>query len=124
MNSRETLALFLPWPPSVNRYWRSVNGRAILSREGRAFRERALIAIRAQQNGGVPLTGRLAVLIDAMPPDRRRRDLDNISKGLLDALTAAGIWQDDSQIDLLTLRRQPCVPDGRIELRICAVETV
>lgn len=34
----ESHVLTLPWPPSVNRYWRAVNGRNILSAEGRAYR--------------------------------------------------------------------------------------
>ena len=28
----------LPWPPSLNRYYRSVNGRVLISREGRQYR--------------------------------------------------------------------------------------
>ena len=31
-------------------------------------------------------------------PDRRRRDIDGPIKPLLDALTAAGVWGDDSQV--------------------------
>jgi crossover junction endodeoxyribonuclease RusA len=32
------------------------------------------------------------------PPDARRRDIDNYNKALFDALTHAGIWEDDSQV--------------------------
>jgi crossover junction endodeoxyribonuclease RusA len=39
------------------------------------------------------------VEIIAAMPDRRRRDLDNIQKAILDALTHAGVWEDDSQVD-------------------------
>lgn len=31
-------------------------------------------------------------------PDRRKRDLDNLFKALLDALTHAGVWKDDSLV--------------------------
>ncbi|NBW22487.1 MAG: RusA family crossover junction endodeoxyribonuclease, partial [Caulobacteraceae bacterium] len=40
--------------------------------------------------------GSVRVVIEAFPPDRRKRDLDNILKSLLDALTHAGVWEDDS----------------------------
>jgi len=52
-------------------------------------------------------------------PDRRRRDLDNLLKSLLDAITHAGIWDDDSQVKHLEIRefgREP--PDGRIFVEI------
>jgi Holliday junction resolvase RusA-like endonuclease len=29
----------LPWPPSVNTNWRTVNGRMIISAKGREYRE-------------------------------------------------------------------------------------
>ena len=56
-----------------------------------------------------PMDGRISVRVDAAPPDRRVRDLDNISKALLDALTHAGVWRDDSQIDDLRIVR--CDPE-------------
>jgi crossover junction endodeoxyribonuclease RusA len=52
--------------------------------------------------------------MDAFPPDRRRRDLDNIQKPVLDALEHAGVYEDDSQIDLLVTCRREVVPGGRI----------
>jgi crossover junction endodeoxyribonuclease RusA len=33
--------------------------------------------------------------------------LDNYMKSLLDALTKIGVWEDDSQIDRLTIARGP-----------------
>jgi len=59
-----------------------------------------------------PHVGRLAVDIYVNPPDKRKRDLDNIPKALLDALTHAGIWEDDSQIDQLTITRGPVIKQG------------
>lgn len=114
------LVLELPWPPSVNMLWRAVPRRGmILSRCGRDYRELALGALAEQTAGQPPLTGRLEVLLEAFPPDRRRRDLSNIPKAVEDAVTKAGtVWVDDEQIDdLRIIRREVCKP-AKVVLRI------
>ncbi len=93
-------AITLPYPPSVNHYWRHYRGRTVISREGRAFREnvRALLspepppppeatpeeataetatgpALGGHGPRKPPAGGRIALAMDAFPPDRRRRDL-------------------------------------------------
>ena len=35
-----------------------------------------------------------------------RSDLDNYAKAMLDAMTSAGIWDDDSQVDKLEISRR------------------
>jgi crossover junction endodeoxyribonuclease RusA len=57
------------------------------------------------------LTGDVAIAILAAPPDKRKRDLDNVLKALLDSLTHCGVWTDDSQVAELVIRRvEPCKP--------------
>jgi len=56
--------------------------------------------------------------MDAFPPDRRRRDLDNLQKSTLDALEHAGLYEDDSQIDLLIARRCEVAPGGKLIVRM------
>lgn len=86
--------LSLPWPPSVNGYWRNSRGRQIISRAGREYRK----AI-ADRFGGTPtITGEVEVHIVLHPPDRRRRDWDNWHKATCDALAHAGVLGDDCQI--------------------------
>ncbi len=97
------IELELPWPPSVNRYWRHVGARTLLSRAGRKYRQ--AVALRVVLAGRPRVEGRLEVVIDAFPPDRRVRDLDNGLKAPLDALTHAGVYADDGQIDDLRIRR-------------------
>ena len=115
-------AIELPYPPSINHYWRHVGYRTLISREGRTFRTRVCALLAAGAGGGLikkpPAGGRVALAMDAFPPDRRRRDLDNIAKPVLDALQHGGLYEDDSQIDLLISRRcEPCF-GGRLAVRI------
>jgi crossover junction endodeoxyribonuclease RusA len=109
-------ALELPYPPSINHYWRRVGPRTLISREGRRFRERVvaiLAALRVE-----PLAGPLAVEVEVFPPDQRRRDLDNVQKALLDALQHGGAYADDSQIVWLALAKREPVAGGKTLVRI------
>jgi len=110
----------LPYPPSVNRYWRHVGARTLISREGRTFRKNVCALLDGGGPRKPPADGRIALAMDAFPPDRRRRDLDNIQKATLDALEHAGVYLDDSQIDLLLTRRRDRVKGGRLE--VCVQE--
>lgn len=98
------IELTLPFPPAVNNITAVVRGRKITSKRGRQYRQEAIARIR-EQFQGAPLSGRLAVKVVLIPPCRRKRDIDNYSKACLDAITAAGVWQDDEQIDQLTIIR-------------------
>jgi len=62
--------------------------------------------------GVIALEGRLAVHITLFPPDRRKRDVDNILKALLDACEHAGCYESDSQIDELHIVRQEVKKGG------------
>lgn len=110
----------LPFPPSVNHYWRMVSMRhgcrMLISREGRAYREAVVSALAAA--GARAQDGRLDVSIVASPPDRRRRDLDNALKSLLDSVGHGGAYHDDSQIDHLEIWRGAVVPNGQVAVRI------
>ena len=100
--------LTLPWPPSVNGYWRhpttgKLAGRHLISEAGRAYREAVGWQVAAASMAA-GLACLVAVDIMAYAPDKRRRDLDNLQKSLLDSLTHAGVWGDDDQVDDLRIR--------------------
>jgi crossover junction endodeoxyribonuclease RusA len=100
----------LPWPPSLNHYWRHISkgpsaGRVLISEEGRAYRTSCLADVLKQRVPRHALSGKLAVVIWANPPDRRRRDLDNLLKSSLDALKHCGLIEDDGDIDDLHVTR-------------------
>jgi crossover junction endodeoxyribonuclease RusA len=113
----------LPYPPTVNTYWRNVNGRTILSAKGRAYRNSTCMIVDAMDGQSIPVSGRLAVDAVAYMPDARTRDLDNIWKPMLDYLTYAGVWRDDSDIDDLRIRRGGIdKANPRVELTISMIE--
>ena len=114
------LALALPWPPSANRLWRSPNsgplrGRHLLSEAGRRYKSNARAILDALNLDPIP--GRVAVDMVAHPPDRRRRDLDNLLKIVLDSLKGAA-FGDDHLIDRLSIERGEVEPGGLIRVRI------
>jgi len=112
--------ILLPYPPSINRYWRNIQvgskGRTLISREGRDYREDVLLLLRGRDQP--ILNGRLSVTMGLHPPDKRRRDLDNTIKVPLDALTHAGVWLDDSQIDEIVIRRLSVVEGGLLKVTL------
>lgn len=91
----------LPWTPSMNHYWRHNNGCHHISKAGLDYRSEVVRIIQ----GATPIKGRAALLVFAFPPDNRRRDLDNLLKGLQDALVHGGLLADDSDIDMLGVYR-------------------
>lgn len=114
------LSIVLPWPPSVNSYWRTVNGRTMISKKGRIYKQASARAVLACQANRF-LAGRLRVRLTAYPPDRRRRDIDNLAKSVLDSMQSAGVYLDDSQIDELVITRAEVEKGGVI---VAEIETI
>ena len=120
----ERLEIKLPWPPSMNHYWRSIVrkpkrpgaklfARAIISEDGRKFQRDVVHHLIHWKRA---FTGRLAVEIELCAPTRARLDLDNRLKPLLDAMQHAGVYLDDSQIDELMVRRGPTGKPGHAKV--------
>src|SRR5690606_1024401 len=110
----------LPWPPTANTYWRRNGGRYFISKRGQDYREFVAKACYAYQ-GLFVSDDRLRLRIKAFPPDNRRRDLDNLLKGLIDSFQYAGLFPDDSQIDKLSIERMPEY-EGKIEITLEKIE--
>lgn len=116
---------YLDWPPTVNNYYTVTQGpgkgRKILSKRGKAWKEEQVIQLRIQ---GIPEfeAGKFGVYITACPPDKRRRDLDNILKPTLDVLVEFGAIPDDSHIDELTVRRAEKIDGGMLKILIRRLE--
>jgi crossover junction endodeoxyribonuclease RusA len=127
MNS---LTVTLPWPPTVNSYWahgiiggktKKARASLFLSDRGKEYRLLALEAIQVQRVPRGALHGRLAVSAIAYPPDARTRDVDNLWKGMLDALKNTGVIVDDGHIDDLHIKRGPIRVNGAVVLTITEI---
>jgi crossover junction endodeoxyribonuclease RusA len=59
----------------------------------------------------------LKVEIEAWRPDKRKRDLDNLLKAVLDSLAHAGVFEDDSQIVDLRIYWGPLI-GGMLKVKI------
>lgn len=104
----------LPWPPTSNHNVKHANGGHYLSREHKLFRTdvATLILMAGVKHG----SERLMISMEAFPPDRRRRDIDNLIKPVLDALQHGGAYADDSQVDAISIKRGEIRSGGAIEV--------
>lgn len=93
------LILELPVVLSANQCYRAVGRMVKISKKGRE-NKKSLVASVHDQLGGIPdpLMGDISIIVRVYPKDKRKRDLDNYFKMLFDALTAAQVWGDDSQV--------------------------
>lgn len=111
--------IILPYPPTVNTYWRKFNNRMVISPKGRQYRKDVMQILE----GCETLHGRLSVTIIATMPDRRKRDLDNILKSLLDAMDHAGLFDDDEQIDELHVLRAGVEKPGNVAISLVELKS-
>lgn len=110
--------LELDFPPTVNNYYVKTRNGVFISAKGKKFRAHTADMVHAQLPD-VHFDQKLHLTIVLHMPDRRTRDLDNYLKALLDALTKAGLWDDDSQVDQLEVYRGEIVTGGRVRMEIC-----
>lgn len=100
----DSLAIMLPFPPSLNHAW-LVNGK-------RRFRTKEYLTFEKEvkkiAEGNKMRQGFYSVTICLFPDSRRRYDADNRVKTVLDAITFAGVWEDDSLVSkLLVMKGKP-----------------
>lgn len=108
----------LPWCPALNNLYANTAHGRVLSKRGREYKKAVAEACQAQYITYV--IGRLTVQIWAHPPDNRKRDLDGVFKAPIDALVAAGVMEDDSQIDHLTIHRESVDKENpHLNIRLC-----
>jgi crossover junction endodeoxyribonuclease RusA len=118
------IVLMLPWPPSVNRYWRSVviptktgtRAAVLLSSEARKYKKR--VEGYCTANHITPILGPVRLNVDLYRP-RRIGDLDGPLKAVFDALQSFA-YENDSQIVELHVRRFDDKHRPRVEIAVSA----
>jgi crossover junction endodeoxyribonuclease RusA len=55
----------------------------------------------------------LSLFLALFPPDKRKRDIGNYEKQATDALMNTGLFDDDEQIDLITIVRKEVTKGGK-----------
>lgn len=115
------IVLTLPLPPTINHYYGvRPRGGKYIKPAGQAFRKAVAEIVAAA--GYKTLQGRVSLFAAIYPADRRRQDIDNRAKSLQDALTEAGVWLDDEQIDELHLVRREVVRGGLVKVVITELQ--
>lgn len=96
--------ILLPFPPTINTYWRNLaTGRTILSERGRKYKRAVADAILIQRPERFTLRQNVEAEIILYPPDKRRRDIDNYAKAILDALEGTGVLENDCIIKKISV---------------------
>lgn len=124
ISDSRSIFLELPWPVSTNSYHgNNRRGNKYVTRTGKKFKSEVRKEFLAQMGAGFkPLEGSLLLEVYLAAPTKAKRDIDNhAGKSLLDALTDAGAWLDDSQVDLQYTERCRVEKGGRCFVRITQV---
>ncbi len=117
------LRLELPYPPSINHYYLRTATGVILGIKGKTYRRDVALLLHRHRDA-FSADKRLSLTINVFPPDRRKRDIDNILKCAIDSLQYARVIVDDNQIDMLTIIRRNVVKDGYLAVWISECSTI
>ena len=107
----------LPWPPTVNTYYSVFRGRKLLSKQARAYKKECSFFLKS-----IGMDCELQIEIACHMPDKRKRDLDNLLKPLLDVMTDNGVFKDDSQIADLRIYKTDYGEKGTVTIAIKELE--
>ena len=88
--------------PSVNHIWKIGQRGMYMTAQGKEFKR--TIATLAKLNGAVKHANGVYITIEQHHKGLGRVDLDNISKGVLDALSGV-CYEDDRQVEMLHLTK-------------------
>ncbi|AUR92829.1 endodeoxyribonuclease [Vibrio phage 1.177.O._10N.286.45.E10] len=114
----------MPWPPTMNHYHQPVRMekgvRIIKGQKAKQYAKEmeSYLESIGLMNEMIPEEQKLSVHITLNPPTLARYDVDNRSKGVLDALSNANFYADDSQIHSLTVIKGEKSPPGNVVVKV------
>jgi len=121
-----TTNITLTFPIVTGNHYKSIQfgkRRVFVTAKGRQYRN--IIALDLmQQKAAVRYDVPIRVTMTIVPPDGRRRDIDNICKTLFDALTLGGLWTDDKLIKHLTVEVADKEKPGHIKMEVMPYESI
>lgn len=105
----------------------SLNGRLHWAARNRIVQQLKSAAFVMARAAKAPPLQRAEVTVTYEPPDRRRRDPDNLAptgKAAIDGLVLAGVLPDDSAAHVAGVRYQigPPHPRGRVIIRVLEIQ--
>lgn len=118
----ESVRLSIPFPPTLNHNVLRYGKRYFRDKDYETFLRAVWMIWRTSRPKDWDPARRFAVAIRLFYDSRRRFDVDNRVKPILDALTKAGAWHDDSQVDLIVAARDridKARPRAEIVVRTC-----
>ena len=104
--------LTLPYPPSMNRIWRS--SKTGIYNDSKASAYQTTVKTLAMVAGcSKPMAGPIRLWVSLHPPGKKSIDLDNSMKAAIDALNGMA-WLDDSQLVEIMARKAEPVEGGKL----------
>lgn len=104
-------------PQSTNHIYKTFRSRIYMSAEGKKLKASYQYQAKIQSKLKAPFDCPLRVRIVLYFGDKRRRDIDNYNKIVLDSLSGI-IYEDDCQIMHLSIVKRYSKADPRIEITI------
>ena len=102
---------------SVNKYYRSWQGRVLISKDGRIFKNEVDMLL----NNYKKILGKIKLTLILYFKDKRKRDLDNYNKVLIDCLKNK-LFEDDDQIYQLYMEKHIACGFNKICISVESIE--
>lgn len=103
---------------SVNKYYRAWQGRVLISKDGRIFKKEVELLL----NNYTQIKGKIKLTLILYFKDKRKRDLDNYNKVLIDCLKNK-LFEDDDQIYQLYMEKHIGYGENKICIQVDSLET-
>jgi crossover junction endodeoxyribonuclease RusA len=92
----------------------------IISARGREYKKQTIDLLKNQYEGFTPITGKIKLEIDIYWKDKRKRDIDNAAKSLLDCMKGL-LFDDDDQVYELMRKYIGC-PENKTVIELTEME--